>query len=119
MLARATAATAGVPLLYCSGSDFVEMFVGRGAARVRKLFERAEKLSPCIVFIDELVRNVDNIYGRCRDTTIRHTIFRCSKVLFVTMFHISCLLSMRLLHAGCFGQISRHGGWYGCLFAVE
>jgi ATP-dependent Zn protease len=35
MLARATAATAGVPLLYCSGSDFVEMFVGRGAARVR------------------------------------------------------------------------------------
>jgi hypothetical protein len=54
MLARATAASAGVPLLYCSGSDFVEMFVGRGAARVRKLFERAEKLAPCIIFIDEL-----------------------------------------------------------------
>jgi ATP-dependent Zn protease len=54
MLARATAASAGVPLLYCSGSDFVEMFVGRGAARVRKLFERAERLSPCIIFIDEL-----------------------------------------------------------------
>ena len=54
MLARATAASAGVPLLYCSGSDFVEMFVGRGAARVRKLFERAAKLAPCIVFIDEL-----------------------------------------------------------------
>jgi ATP-dependent Zn protease len=54
LLARATAAAAGVPLLYCSGSDFVEVFVGRGAARVRKLFERAEKLSPCIIFIDEL-----------------------------------------------------------------
>ena len=54
MLARACAATAGVPLLYCSGSDFVEMFVGRGAARVRKTFERAGKMSPCIVFIDEL-----------------------------------------------------------------
>ncbi len=54
MLARACAATAGVPLLYCSGSDFVEMFVGRGAARVRKTFERASKLAPCIVFIDEL-----------------------------------------------------------------
>jgi cell division protease FtsH len=54
MLARATAATAGVPLLYCSGSDFVEMFVGRGAARVRKLFERAGRLAPCIIFIDEL-----------------------------------------------------------------
>jgi len=62
MLARATAATAGVPLLYCSGSDFVEMFVGRGAARVRKLFERAEKLAPCIIFIDEL-----DALGKSRD----------------------------------------------------
>jgi len=54
MLAKACATTAGVPLLYCSGSDFVEMFVGRGAARVRKTFERAGKIAPCIVFIDEL-----------------------------------------------------------------
>ena len=63
MLARATAASAGVPLIYCSGSDFVEMFVGRGAARVRKLFERAEKLSPCIIFIDEL-----DALGKSRDS---------------------------------------------------
>mmetsp|Transcript_21673 Transcript_21673/g.60164 ORF Transcript_21673/g.60164 Transcript_21673/m.60164 type:complete len:766 (+) Transcript_21673:138-2435(+) len=62
MLARATAASVGVPLLYCSGSDFVEMFVGRGAARVRKLFERATKLSPCIIFIDEL-----DALGKSRD----------------------------------------------------
>ena len=62
MLARATAATAGVPLLYCSGSDFVEMFVGRGAARVRKLFERAARLSPCIIFVDEL-----DALGKSRD----------------------------------------------------
>eukprot|EP00551_Chaetoceros_affinis_P010690 CAMPEP_0203674764 /NCGR_PEP_ID=MMETSP0090-20130426/17187_1 /ASSEMBLY_ACC=CAM_ASM_001088 /TAXON_ID=426623 /ORGANISM="Chaetoceros affinis, Strain CCMP159" /LENGTH=631 /DNA_ID=CAMNT_0050540723 /DNA_START=52 /DNA_END=1947 /DNA_ORIENTATION=- len=54
MLARACASAAAVPLLYCSGSDFVEMFVGRGAARVRKTFERASKLAPCIIFIDEL-----------------------------------------------------------------
>ena len=54
MLARACAGAAAVPLLYCSGSDFVEMFVGRGAARVRKTFERAGKLAPCIIFIDEL-----------------------------------------------------------------
>lgn len=54
MLARATAATAGVPLLYCAGSDFVEMFVGRGAARVRKTFAKAAKIAPCIVFIDEI-----------------------------------------------------------------
>ncbi|KAL7521136.1 hypothetical protein ACHAWX_005835 [Stephanocyclus meneghinianus] len=62
MLARATAATAGVPLLYCSGSDFVEMFVGRGAARVRSTFSRAAKLSPCIIFIDEL-----DALGKSRD----------------------------------------------------
>jgi len=71
MLAKAVATTAGVPLLYCSGSDFVEMYVGRGAARVRRTFEKAAKLSPCIVFIDELdalgkKRNpdLDNIMGR-------------------------------------------------------
>ena len=62
MLARATATTAGVPLLYCSGSDFVEMFVGRGAARVRKTFARASKISPCIIFIDEL-----DALGKSRD----------------------------------------------------
>ena len=61
-MARATAAAAGVPLLYCSGSDFVEVFVGRGAARIRNLFERAEKLAPCIVFIDEL-----DALGKARD----------------------------------------------------
>jgi cell division protease FtsH len=63
MLARATAATAGVPLLYCSGSDFVEMFVGRGAARVRNTFEKAAKLAPCIIFIDEL-----DALGKARDS---------------------------------------------------
>jgi ATP-dependent Zn protease len=63
MLARATAATAGVPLLYASGSDFVEMFVGRGAARVRKLFERANRLAPAIIFIDEL-----DALGKARDS---------------------------------------------------
>lgn len=62
LLARATAATAGVPLLYCSGSDFVEMFVGRGAARVRKLFERAARMAPCIIFVDEL-----DALGKSRD----------------------------------------------------
>ncbi|KAG5183635.1 cell division protein, partial [Tribonema minus] len=54
LLARVMAAEAGVPYYYCSGSDFVEMFVGRGAARVRKLFARAAKTAPCIVFFDEL-----------------------------------------------------------------
>jgi cell division protease FtsH len=54
LLARAVAGEAGVPFLSISGSEFVEMFVGVGAARVRDLFQQARKLAPCIIFIDEL-----------------------------------------------------------------
>ena len=54
LLARAIAGEAGVPFFSISGSDFVEMFVGVGASRVRDLFEQAKKSSPCIVFIDEI-----------------------------------------------------------------
>ncbi|KAJ1487565.1 ATPase, partial [Baffinella frigidus] len=54
LLARVIAAESKLPFLSCSGSDFVEMFVGRGAARVRDLFDRARKCAPCLVFIDEL-----------------------------------------------------------------
>nr|WP_213818550.1 ATP-dependent zinc metalloprotease FtsH [Garciella nitratireducens] len=54
LLARAVAGEAGVPFFSISGSDFVEMFVGVGASRVRDLFENAKKNSPCIVFIDEI-----------------------------------------------------------------
>ncbi len=54
LLARAVAGEAKVPFLSISGSDFVEMFVGVGAARVRDTFEQARKLAPCIVFIDEI-----------------------------------------------------------------
>ncbi|MGH7943062.1 MAG: ATP-dependent zinc metalloprotease FtsH [Limisphaerales bacterium] len=54
LLARAVAGEAKVPFFFISGSDFVEMFVGVGAARVRDLFEKAKSKAPCIVFIDEL-----------------------------------------------------------------
>jgi cell division protease FtsH len=54
LLARAVAGEAGVPFFSISGSDFVEMFVGVGASRVRDLFEQAKKHSPCIIFIDEI-----------------------------------------------------------------
>ncbi len=54
LLARAVAGESGVPFFSISGSDFVEMFVGVGASRVRDLFENAKKSSPCIVFIDEI-----------------------------------------------------------------
>ena len=54
LMAKAVAGEAGVPFFSISGSDFVEMFVGVGASRVRDLFEQAKKHSPCIVFIDEI-----------------------------------------------------------------
>ena len=54
LIARAVAGEAKVPFFTISGSDFVEMFVGVGASRVRDMFEQAKKQSPCIVFIDEI-----------------------------------------------------------------
>src|SRR5262249_42647843 len=54
LLARAVAGEAGVPFFSISGAEFVEMFVGVGAARVRDLFEQARKAAPCIIFIDDL-----------------------------------------------------------------
>jgi cell division protease FtsH len=53
-VAKAIAGEAGVPFFSISGSEFVEMFVGVGAARVRDLFEQARQAAPCIIFIDEL-----------------------------------------------------------------
>src|SRR5699024_1462513 len=54
LLAKATAGEAHVPFFSLSGSDFVEMFVGVGAARVRDLFKQAKEQAPCIIFIDEI-----------------------------------------------------------------
>jgi len=54
LLARAIAGEAGVPFFTISGSDFVEMFVGVGASRVRDMFEQGKKHAPCIIFIDEI-----------------------------------------------------------------
>lgn len=54
MLAKAIAGEAGVPFISCSASEFIEIFVGVGASRVRDLFKQAKENSPCIIFIDEL-----------------------------------------------------------------
>ena len=54
LIAKAIAGEAGVPFISMSGSEFIEMFAGLGASRVRKLFERAKKMAPCIIFIDEI-----------------------------------------------------------------
>ena len=63
LIAKAVAGEAGVPFFSISGSDFVEMFVGMGASRVRDLFKEASKVAPCIIFIDEI-----DAVGRARDS---------------------------------------------------
>ena len=65
LLAKAVAGEADVPFFYISGSDFVEMFVGMGASRVRDLFQQAAKVAPCIIFIDEI-----DAVGRSRDNRL-------------------------------------------------
>ena len=75
LLARAVAGEAGVPFFSISGSDFVEMFVGVGAARVRDLFEQAKQRAPCIIFVDELdalgkVRGVGPVTHEEREQTL-------------------------------------------------
>jgi cell division protease FtsH len=66
LIAKAVAGEAGVPFFSISGSEFVEMFVGVGAARVRDLFEQARKAAPCIIFIDEL-----DALGKARSGTMQ------------------------------------------------
>lgn len=70
LLAKAVAGEAGVPFFSLAGSDFVEMFVGVGASRVRDLFKEAQKMAPCIIFIDEIDaigKNRDSRYGGGND----------------------------------------------------
>ena len=85
LLARAVAGEAGVPFFNCSGSEFVEMFVGLGASRVRDLFKKASENAPCLVFIDEI-----DAVGRSRYSlaTVAHgpsvhlCVFRSSTAVF-------------------------------------
>ena len=83
LLAKALAGTAGVPFVAVSGSDFVEKFVGVGASRIRQLFQFARKISPCIIFIDEIdalgKRSSNNSSGSGdeKDRTLNQIIVRC------------------------------------------
>jgi ATP-dependent Zn protease len=73
LLARAVAGEAGAPFYSISGSEFVEMFVGVGAARVRDMFESAKKEAPCVVFIDdEVKRLLEAAEERDRELMVKH-----------------------------------------------
>ena len=54
LIAKAAASEANIPFLFCSGSEFVEVYVGLGAKRIRDLFKQARQYSPCMIFIDEI-----------------------------------------------------------------
>ena len=74
LLARAIAGEAGCNFIFCSGSDFDEMFVGVGAKRIRSLFKEARKHSPCIIFIDE----IDSLIGGSRRGGMEHSSSRAT-----------------------------------------
>ncbi len=85
LLARAVAGEAGVPFFSISGSDFVEMFVGVGAARVRDLFEQAKQKAPCIIFVDELdalgkARGIGPVTHEEREQTLNQLLGRARRV---------------------------------------
>ena len=73
LLAKAIAGEANVPFYSISGSDFVEMFVGVGASRVRDLFEQAKKSKPCIVFIDEIDAVGRSRFAGITESRVRRT----------------------------------------------
>lgn len=74
LLARAIAGEAGTNFIYCTGSDFDEMFVGVGAKRVRQLFKEARKMQPCIIFIDE----IDSLLSKSRRSDSEHSSSRAT-----------------------------------------
>ncbi|MDE2304821.1 MAG: ATP-dependent zinc metalloprotease FtsH [Gammaproteobacteria bacterium] len=116
LLAKAVAGEAGVPFLSISGSEFVEMFVGVGAARVRDLFRQAEDVAPCIIFVDELdalgkARGVTGIGGNDeREQTLNQLLVEMdgfdsnSRVLILAATNRPEILDPALLRPGRFDR---------------
>jgi hypothetical protein len=111
LLAKATAGEAGVPFLSISGSDFMEMFVGVGPARVRDLFSQARSQAPSIIFIDEIdaigrARGRGAMAGAC----LRFAGYAADASLYFG-FKSKVLCSVHSI-AGCCA-----GGWHFCVIA--
>ena len=116
LLAKAVAGEAGVPFFSLAGSDFVEMFVGVGASRVRDLFKEAQKMAPCIIFIDEIDaigKSRDSRYGGGndeREQTLNQLLaemdgFDTSKgLLILAATNRPEVLDKALLRPGCFDR---------------
>uniref|UniRef100_A0A7S2R899 AAA+ ATPase domain-containing protein n=1 Tax=Mucochytrium quahogii TaxID=96639 RepID=A0A7S2R899_9STRA len=118
MLARAMANDAGLPFFYCSGSDFVEVYAGRGASRVRNLFAKAAKSAPCVIFFDEIdalgkKRSVDLSMNEEREQTLNQLLASmdgfCSEKRIVVMAATNRfdVLDNALVRPGRFDRIVR------------
>jgi hypothetical protein len=117
LLARVTAAEANVPFYACSASDFVEIFVGRGPARVRKLFQRAAENAPSIVFIDELdsigrSRKMGSLNSEQESTLNQVCCFQTKPFSFLSIF-ISFFLVLVINMYGWFGYFTKWCDCYG------
>lgn len=95
LLAKAVAGEAGVPFFSCAASEFVELFVGVGASRVRDLFEKAKAKAPCIIFIDEI-----DAVGRQRGAGTPLSFSTCVCTRPFSQFH-ELLVSRRSSESGC------------------
>ncbi len=119
LIAKAAASAAGIPVIYTSGSEFVEVFVGLGAKRIREVFKQARQQAPCMIFIDEIDAvgfsrgNSNNIIGgghREMETTLNQLLNEMDgfeendRILVVAATNLNSTLDPALTRPGRFDQ---------------